>query len=181
MGRRNGLHLDQKLRDEVKAVKTEMSELATQFGSNLNEDTTFLWFSPEELAGVPQDLVDSFEKDAEGKKCKVTLKYPHFFPVTRKCRVPETRLRIETAYQSRCLKENTEILEKLVTLRQKQAELLGYKNHAHYTLELRMAKSPEVVKDFLGNLAAKMQPIWQQERQELLKLKEEEVRLLFFF
>ena len=66
----------------------------------------------------------------------MTLKYPHFFPVTRKCRNSETRRRIETAYQSRCMKENTEILEKLVELRQKQSDLLGYKNHATYIQEV---------------------------------------------
>ena len=30
--------------------------------SNLNEDTTFLEFTEEELAGVPKDLVGTFEK-----------------------------------------------------------------------------------------------------------------------
>ena len=72
----------------------------------------------------------------EDNKCKVTLKYPHFFPVTRKCRNAETRKTIETAYQARCMKENTEILEKLVELRQRQADLLGYKTHASYVQEV---------------------------------------------
>ena len=72
----------------------------------------------------------------EDNKCKVTLKYPHFFPVTRKCRNADTRKKIETAYQSRCMKENTEILEKLVELRQRQADLLGYKTHASYIQEV---------------------------------------------
>jgi len=173
-GKRNGLHLDEAKRDQVKAIKTKMSELATEFSSNLNEDTTSLLFSEDELAGVPGDLVDSFER-VDGK-CKVTLKYPHYLPVTRKCRVPETRRTLDTAYNSRCLADNTKILEELVQLRQKRAELLGYDNHAHYILELRMAKSPANVKEFLENLATKMQPIWAKERQELLQLKEEECK-----
>ena len=80
-------------------------------------------------------LHSSFEMQ-EDNKCKVTLKYPHFFPVTRKCRNADTRKKIETAYQSRCMKENTEILEKLVDLRQRQADLLGYKTHASYIQEV---------------------------------------------
>ena len=80
-------------------------------------------------------LYSSFEMQ-EDNKCKVTLKYPHFFPVTRKCRNADTRKKIETAYQSRCMKENTEILEKLVDLRQRQADLLGYKTHASYIQEV---------------------------------------------
>ena len=134
-GKRNGLHLDEKTREEIKKIKKEISDLGTTFGSNLNEDTTFLCFTEDELKGVPEDLVKSFEKDGDNK-CKVTLKYPHFFPVTRKCRNSETRRRIETAYQARCMEENTKILEKLVELRQRRADLLGYKNHATYIQEV---------------------------------------------
>jgi metallopeptidase MepB len=61
-GRRNGLHLDQEKRDRVKAVKKKISELGTQFGANLNEDTTAIDFAATELDGVPTDLVDSFDK-----------------------------------------------------------------------------------------------------------------------
>lgn len=55
-GRRNGLHLSEAQRDEMKAVMKRMTQLATEFGSNLGEDTTSLEFNKEELKGVPEDL-----------------------------------------------------------------------------------------------------------------------------
>ena len=61
----SGLHLDEKTRDEVKSIKKEISDLGTTFGSNLNEDTTYLLFTEEELKGVPEDLIKSFEKVVE--------------------------------------------------------------------------------------------------------------------
>ena len=106
------------------------------------------------------------------------MKYPHFFPVTRKCNNPSTRLRMEKTYQSRCMKENTEILEEIVTLRQKEAKLLGYENHAAYIQEIRMAKNPETVKKFLGELAEKLQPLWEEEQKVLLEMKEAECKEL---
>ena len=60
------------------------------------------------------------------------MKYPHFFPVTRKCNNPKTRYEMEKAFQSRCMAENTPIIEEIVELRRKQADLLGYADHATY-------------------------------------------------
>ena len=42
-------------------------------------------------------------------------------------------------------------------------------------LKLRMAKNPEKVKSFYESLVPKLQPIWEKEKAEILKLKEEEV------
>ncbi len=44
--------------------------------------------------------------------------------------------------------------------------------------QLRMAKKPSKVKDFLKSLAAKLQPIWKKEREEMLEMKKAEVLLL---
>merc|ERR1719154_950641 len=150
-GKRNGLHLPEDKRLEIKNIKKRISELGVNFNKNLNEDTTFLAFDESELSGVPEDLVKSFEKDDSGK-LKVTMKYPHFFPVTRKCNNPKTRLLFEKTYQSRLMKENTAIIEEIVALRQEQAQLLGYADHATYIQEVRMAKDPGTVKEFLGGL-----------------------------
>ena len=179
-GMRNGLHLDEAKRDEIKAVKKRISELGVEFNKNLNEDTTFILLDQSELTGVPEDLVGSFEKDEESGKLKVTMKYPHFFPVTRKCNNPETRLKVEKTYQTRCMEENTKILEEIVTLRQKQAELLSYENHAAYIQEVRMAKDPGTVKQFLNDLGAKMLPLWKEEQDVMMRMKEDEAKELGF-
>ena len=176
-GKRNGLHLPESERDEVKEIKKKISDLGITFNKNLNEDTSHVWLERSQLKGVSKDLLDDLDKDESGK-LKVTMKYPHFFPVTRKCNVPETRQIVEKAFQSRCMKENTAIIEEIVQLRSRKATILGYSNHAAYVQEIRMAKSPDTVHSFLKVLSEKLQPLWTKEKAVMLKYKEDEAKEL---
>jgi len=62
-------------------------------------------------------------------------------------------------------------------LRQKEADLLGYANHAAYMQDVLMAKDPASVAKFLNDLKVKLQPLWGKEKEELLELKKLEVRI----
>ncbi|BFY99936.1 hypothetical protein BsWGS_02976 [Bradybaena similaris] len=173
IGRRNGLHLPKEVQDKIKVIKKRMSDLSIDFSKNLNEEHTVLEFTEEQLVGLPEDFIKNLEPGSEGK-LKVTLKYPHVFPCMKKARNPETRKTIETAFNSRCLKENTPILEELVKLRHEKAVLLGYKNHAQFVLDMRMAKTPETVAEFLSSLAVKLQGLKEEELALFLQYKKEE-------
>ncbi|UYV67344.1 THOP1, partial [Cordylochernes scorpioides] len=177
LGKRNGLHLPQTVQDEIRNLKFRINELSIQFHKNLNEDSTKLDLAEQELEGLPSEFIHSLELQEDGKRV-VTLKYPHYFPIMRKAKNPATRQRLEHAFDSQCIKENTPILEELVSLRQKQAELLGFPTHAAYITDLRMAKSPEKVRNFLTELASKLAPMWKKEEAYLLELKEKDCKEL---
>jgi thimet oligopeptidase len=169
---RNGLFLPPDKQKRLKEIKTRISELCIQFQQNLNEDTTTLKFTQSELEGMTEDFLSSLTRD--GDKYIVTLKYPHIFPILQKCKVESTRRAVSIAKDSQQQAANTPLLEEILLLRQEEAKLLGYKNHAEYNLAIRMAKTPEKVLHFLTELNTKLEAPAKKEIATLLQLKERE-------
>ena len=44
-GKRVGLHLDKDIQEQIKDIKTKMSNLGIEFQKNMNEDKTSLYFT----------------------------------------------------------------------------------------------------------------------------------------
>ncbi|XP_015260979.1 PREDICTED: thimet oligopeptidase [Gekko japonicus] len=126
-----------------------------------------------QIGGLPGDFLNSLEKTEDGK-LKVTLKYPHYFPLMKKCHVPETRKKMEEMFNSRCKEENCLILKELVDLRAQKSALLGFKTHADFVLEMNMAKNYQTVMNFLDELSVKLKPLGEKERATILDLKQKE-------
>lgn len=175
--KRDGLHLEPSVQEQVKSLKNEINDLGVRYTKHSNEENTVLEFSDDELAGTPEDFIKSLETLESGKR-KVTLKHPHVMPIMKMATNPETRRKVNFACETRCLTENIPLLEKAIALRHKKALLLGYSSHADYITELLMARSGHNVRKFLTELSDKLQPLWLQEREAMLQLKEEECQRL---
>lgn len=175
-GKKNGLQLDGKQQTNVKKLMTEINSLTREFEQQLSEDKTTVLLNESELVGVSGDFINGLETDEQTGLKKLSMSYPVYLPVVRKCRIPETRRKMVLAYNNRGGSRNEEIMEKVIEMRHKCANLLGYKTWAAYRQEAYMAKNPETVDSFLKTLAAKLQPLWKAEREALLKLKEEECK-----
>jgi Zn-dependent oligopeptidase len=169
-GRRNGLHLEENVRAEVEQIKKRLSKLSIDFSTNIAEENTFLTFTKDQLAGCQDDFFEGLEKADEGKY-KVTLQYPHYIPVMRDCTVRETRKALEFKYNSRCKEANLPLLQEMVELRDQKARILGYKDHADFMTEKRMAKSAANVSKFLFDLRTKIDKVGIAEKDKALLKK----------
>ncbi|KAF2684460.1 zincin [Lentithecium fluviatile CBS 122367] len=175
---RNGLSIPAGgKRDRFKEIKKRLSEISIKFQKNLNEEQGGLWFTPEQLDGVPEDLVSSLKKgDSENEgKVWLTFKYPDLFPTLKYATHAETRKQVFIANENKC-NDNVPLFREAILLRDEAARLLGYNNHAEFRIEDKMAKLPKTVDDFLGDLRTRLAPGGKQEIAKLLELKQQDLK-----
>lgn len=174
---RNGLGLPAgPKRDRYKEIKKRISTLQITFSKNLNEEIGGIWFDPEELEGVPDDVMSLFAK-GEGEnagKVKMTFKYPDVFPTLKYAKNPATRKKVYLANENK-MPQNIPIFREVILLRDEAARLLGYPNHAAFIIEDKMAKTPKTVDDFLGDLRERLKKGGETERKALTDLKKQDL------
>ena len=175
---RNGLNIPVgEKRDRFKEIKKRLSQISIVFQKNLNEEKGALYFTKEDLDGVPEDLVNGLAK-GEGEhegKLKLTFKYPDLFPTLKYSKNAEVRQKVFIANENK-INTNVPLFKEAITLRDEAARLLGYPNHAAFKIEDKMAKTPEFVDNFLGNLRKRLTPGGETERKALVAMKEQDLR-----
>lgn len=175
---RNGLSLPAGAkRDRFKEIKQRLSQIGIAFSKNLNEENGGLWFAPEELDGVPDDVLSGLKK-GEGEnegKLWLTFKYPDLFPTLKYARSAETRKKVFTENENKC-PENVALFREAVLLRDEAARILGYSNHAQFRIEDKMAKTPKTVDDFLADLRVRLAPGGAKEIEKLKELKKQDAK-----
>ncbi|RFU26765.1 hypothetical protein B7463_g9574, partial [Scytalidium lignicola] len=171
---RNGLRLPAgPKRDRFKEIKRRLSQLTLEFRQNIVEENGGIWFLPQELEGVSEDVLSGLENgEGENKdKLHLTFKYPDFYSAMRYAKNGETRKRIYIAYNNKC-NQNVPLFKEVMVLRDEAARLLGYPNHAAFRLEDKMAKTPETVNTFLDDLRSRLTAGSVREVEKLKQLKE---------
>lgn len=166
---RNGMSLPAgPKRDRFKAIKQELSGLLIKFSKNLNEEQGGIWFDPEELEGVPEDVLSTLDK--KDGKLRLTFKYPDLFPTLKYALNSETRKKVMIDNENK-VNTNVPIFHEAVLLRDEAARLLGYPNHAAFRIEDKMAKTPKTVDDFLGDLRKRLADGGLEEIKKLKAVK----------
>lgn len=76
--------------------------------------------------------------------------------------------------------DNIALIDEILKLRKRQAELLGFDDYAELALQSHMAASPAHVMKFLKDLTAKVRPVAEQEFTELDKPAARELSLITY-
>ncbi|KAF4879957.1 Saccharolysin [Colletotrichum siamense] len=144
--------------------RERIEELKRDFQNNLSGKGTGLWFVKDELEGVSaQEMARWKEEDG---KMFVPLERGDNEAVQRYANNPETRKRMFAAYDVR-LGENVPLYKEMIILRDENARMLGYKNHADFRIRERTAPSTEWVDEFLKKLIKDLLPKGRGEIERL--------------
>lgn len=174
---RNGANLPDDKKEKLRSIDMKLSKLSLDFGNNVLAETNdyVLHLTDEnDLKGLPDYAIEQAKKEAESRNKDgwiITLQAPSYVPFMTYADNRELRKELSIAYGKRSFQDNEfnneEIVKEIVKLRLERANLLGYKTHADFVLEESMAKSPEIVNEFLADLLKKSKSFGVKEVEEL--------------
>ena len=178
---RAGAKLNAEQKERLKAINSEIAVLQTNFSQNVLKEVNALAIvvdSKEKLEGLSESAIESASNEAKSRgmegKYVIALKNTSGQPSLSSLKNRELRKRIHTTSLSRGSRggefDNREILTNVLRLRAEKAKLLGYENHAAYTLEVQTAQTPQAVNERLGSLAPKSLANAKREASDLQEM-----------
>ncbi|HUH26063.1 MAG TPA: M3 family metallopeptidase [Flavobacterium sp.] len=174
---RNGALLNEEQKSKLREIDTQLSLLSLKFNENVLAETNAYQLhitNENDLDGLPEgakEAAKSLAQQHEKEGFLFTLDFPSYLPFVTYVKNRELRKEIAIANGKKGFQNNEfnneQIVLDLVKLRNERAQLLGYKNHAAFVLEERMAQTPEKVFEFLNDLLTKAKPAAEKEFNEL--------------
>jgi oligopeptidase A len=161
--RNSGADLPDDGKARVAALDLELSQLTKKYSENVL-DATNAWelviTDESKIAGLPDSAKASAAANAKAKShpegsYRFTLQAPSMTPIMQHAHDAELR---KTAWQASVTVgaeppyDNSELVWKILELRQEKAEILGHQNFAALTLQRRMARNGETALAFVERI-----------------------------
>jgi thimet oligopeptidase len=182
--RRMGFDLGEESRKELQNTFKKLSEFETLFGKNINDYQDHITVTRNELEGLTDDYISRLKCDENGNYL-ISLDYPEYYPFVQNAKNYVKRKELFDKFLKKGGKKNLELLQDILKLRRKIANLLGYNTFADYKTDVRMAKNSENVKKFLNDLVEQLKEGVSNDLAKLLDIKRQETGnkndILFYY
>ena len=178
---RSGANLSSEEKESLKKINGEMAVLQTTFSQNVLKEVNALAVvvdSKDELDGLSDAAIEAAANEAKSReldgKYVLTLRNTSGQPPMASLTNRALRERIHKTSLSRGSRgsdfDNRDILANVIKLRAEKAQLMGYDNHAAYSLENQTAQTPKAVNERLSSLAPKAVANANKEATDLQKM-----------
>lgn len=163
-----GVGLSPENRERFNAMSQELAELSTRFTNNVLDATqayALTLTEKDQVAGLPEDSLrlaanmararGRQEATAESGPWCVTLDLPSFLSFMQHAARRDLREEVYRAYITRAANgknDNLPLIGRILVLRRKMADLLGFENFAALSLERKMAPGVDGIKALLATI-----------------------------
>ena len=166
----SGISLEKNLQNEFNIISEKLGELSTTFSNNVL-DATNSWYlilnNKSQVDGLPKRVLELMsisandhlkkegDADLENGPWKLSLDIPTYTSFMTYAKDRSLREKLYKTFVGRASqgeKNNSQIIEEILSLRTKQANLLGYKSWAELSLSTKMAKEIKHVEKLLEEL-----------------------------
>jgi oligopeptidase A len=179
----SGVGLSGETKAKFNEIQQALAELSTQFSNHVLDATKafgLILTQPEDIIGLPPSLLSlaaqsareagQAEATAEAGPWQITLDMPSYVPFLRHSQRRDLREQLYRAFITRASSgelDNAPLIEKILALRQQQAELLGFTNYAELSLARKMAPSVAAVEALMEELRVASYDAAQRELAEV--------------
>jgi oligopeptidase A len=182
-----GVGLSGEARERFNAIAKELSQLQTDFSNHVLDATKafeFIITESGETEGWPETLKQLAAQSWNGANkehpkatpdngpWRITLDLPCYIPFMEHHRTGAHREQVYRAYMTRASTgefDNSDLINRILTLRREKAQLLGYENYADLSLDSKMAEDVAAVQKMFSEL---VQAARQPSREELDELRQ---------
>ena len=179
----SGVGLTGKTKETFNEIQQSLAELSTQFSNHVLDATkafSLTLTEKEETAGLPPSLLSlsaqaaretgEEKATAEEGSWRITLDMPSYVPFLRHSQRRDLREKLYRAFITRASEgdlNNKPLIEKILELRQQQAEILGFENYAELSLARKMAPSVAAVESLMEELRSASYDAAKEELEEI--------------
>lgn len=150
--KQSGVNLKVADLETYKRLSKEINELTSQYSINMNSAKEILVLNEKEADGLPENFKDKYRLDSGGYEVPVINATANTVMNNSKNKNVRKDFAIKKANIG--ADKNLVILDSLVSKRYQLGKLMGYETYAGYNLNPKMAKTPEIVWDFINGLVA---------------------------
>ncbi len=167
-----GVDKDDATREKLKKLQDQLTQDQSHFDRNISDDQKSIDVAGvSELAGLPQDYIDSHKPGADGK-IRIMIDEPDAYPVMEFAKSDDLRRRFSEAFETRAYPKNREVLLDMMKTRYEIATLLGYSSWADYNAADKMIGTGSNIAKFIADLDAATRPLAEREFAILLAEKQ---------
>jgi oligopeptidase A len=179
----SGVGLEGDVKEQFNQIQQELAELSTKFSNHVLDATKAFRLTlttSEEVVGLPQSLLalaaQAAKADGEAAATAetgpwvITLDYPSYIPFLQHSRRRDLREQVYRAFITRAADgelDNQPIIERILTLRQQVAAILGYDTYAELSMARKMAPSVAAVEQLMEELRSASYEAATRELEEL--------------